>query len=359
MKRFEFSTSLKQSVRLVKLLAVLCLLLAIIGLATLSRSVMASREGSAEYRSFMVKYCRPGNVPYPKGNQFTKERELLGRTLFFDPRLSESKWIACANCHNPAFSWGDGLAKGIGQGMKELGRRTPTILNLAWAEPLFWDGRAQTLEDQALGPVASPAEMNLPLDKMIERLRAIPGYQPLFSKAYPNEAISEQTVAKAIATFERTIVSGKAPFDEWIEGHENAISEEAKRGFLLFNTKANCAKCHNDWRFTDDGFHDIGLPGGDIGRGMLFREIEINQFAFKAPTLRNCAIRAPFMHDGSKRTLEEVVEHYDRGGEVKRPSLSPEIKALTLTVQEKRELVAFLKTLTSVDRSVEIPMLPH
>jgi cytochrome c peroxidase len=232
-------------------------------------------------------------------------------------------------------------------------------LNLAWGEPLFWDGRAQSLEDQALGPIASPAEMNLPLDQMIARLKAIPGYQALFAKAYPNEPISEQTVSKALATFERTVVSGRAPFDHWVEGNEGAISAEAKRGFLLFNTKANCVQCHNDWRFTDDGFHDIGLSSKDLGRGQLFREIEVNQFAFKAPTLRNVDQRAPYMHDGSLRTLEAVLDFYDRGGEVKRPSLSPEIKALNLTALEKRDLLAFLKTLTSVDPPTEVPTLPQ
>jgi len=349
MNRPKSTIKLQPSARLIKLLLALCLPLAALCLSNLSRSAAAGNDHDAECRPFMTKYRRPSDVPYPKDNQLTKERELLGRTLFFDPRLSESNWISCATCHNPALSWSDGLAKGVGHGMKELGRRTPTILNLAWSEPLFWDGRAQSLEDQALGPVASPAEMNLPLDKMMARIKAIPGYHELFAKAYPSEPISEQTVAKAIATFERTIISGQAPFDAWIEGKENAISEEAKRGFLLFNTKANCAKCHSEWRFTDDGFHDIGLPGDDVGRGKLFREIEVNQFAFKAPTLRNCDMRAPYMHDGSKPSLEAVIEFYNEGGKVKRPSLSPEMKPLGLTAQEKRELLAFLKTLTSVD----------
>jgi cytochrome c peroxidase len=359
MNWIEHNSNFKRRARFNKLLAVLCLALTCAGLAPWSNGVAAKDESEAAYRPFLTKYRRPSDVPYPKDNQFTKERELLGRTLFFDPRLSASNWISCATCHNPAFSWGDGLPKGLGHGMQVLGRRTPTILNLAWGEPLFWDGRAQSLEDQALGPIASPAEMNLPLDQMIARLKAIPGYQALFAKAYPNEPISEQTVSKALATFERTVVSGRAPFDHWVEGNEGAISAEAKRGFLLFNTKANCVQCHNDWRFTDDGFHDIGLSSKDLGRGQLFREIEVNQFAFKAPTLRNVDQRAPYMHDGSLRTLEAVLDFYDRGGEVKRPSLSPEIKALNLTALEKRDLLAFLKTLTSVDPPTEVPTLPQ
>ena len=359
MNRPKHLIKFAQSARLAKLLVALCLPLACFGVANLPQSAAAETGDEPEYRQYMAKYRRPPEIPYPKDNLFTKDRELLGRTLFFDPRLSGSNWISCATCHNPAFSWGDGLAKGIGNGMQQLGRRTPTILNLAWAEPLFWDGRAQTLEDQALGPVVSRGEMNLSLDKMIEKVKAISGYHDLFQKAYSNEGITEQTVAKAIATFERTIVSGKAPFDEWIEGKESAISEEAKQGFLLFNTKANCAKCHSDWRFTDDGFHDIGLPGDDIGRGKLFSEIEVNQFAFKAPTLRNVDHRAPFMHDGSEATLDDVIEYYNKGGKVRRPSLSPEMKALNLTAEEKKGLVVFLRTLTSVDRPIEIPVMPR
>ncbi len=203
-----------------------------------------------------LKYVRPTEIPFPKSNQYTPARELLGRTLFFDPRLSGSKFISCATCHNPGFSWGDGLPLAIGHGMKQLGRRTPTILNLAWAELLFWDGRAESLEEQALGPIAAPGEMNQPLDKMIATVSSIRGYKPLFESAYPGEPANEKTVARAIATFERSVVSGQAPFDKWIAGDESAISEKAKHGFDLFNTKAACATCHSGWAFTDGGFHD-------------------------------------------------------------------------------------------------------
>src|SRR5262249_26848561 len=162
-------------------------------------------------------------------------------------------WTSCASCHNPALSWGDGLPRAIGHGMQQLGRRTPTILNLAWGHLLFWDGRASSLEEQALGLIASPGEMNMPLDELLSRITSIAEYRPLFEQAFPNESITKETVAKAIATYERTIVSGKAPFDRWVEGQSDAISEDAKRGFALFNGKANCAKCHGGWRFTDDG----------------------------------------------------------------------------------------------------------
>jgi len=304
-----------------------------------------------------TKYTRPAGIPTAANNAPAKERELLGRTLFFDPRLSGSQWISCASCHNPGFSWGDGLPKGIGDGMKGLGRRTPTILNTAFSELQFWDGRADSLEEQALGPMKSTAEMNMTAD-LVKFVQGISGYRKMFAKAYPGEEVSEQTVAKALANFERTIISGKAPFDEWIAGNEKSISESAKHGFDLFNTKANCVKCHDTWNFSDGGFHDTGVAGADRGRGAILK-LPAMQYAFKTPTLRNTVERAPYMHDGSEKTLEDVIELYDLGGREKRPSLAPEVVSLHLTTQEKKDLIAFLKTLSSIDRAVEIPVLPR
>ncbi|HYE76149.1 MAG TPA: cytochrome c peroxidase, partial [Blastocatellia bacterium] len=232
-------------------------------------------------------------------------------------------------------------------------------LNLAWSEALFWDGRAESLEAQALGPIQAAGEMNLPLDQMVQKVSEISGYKELFAKAYPGEPVNEKTVAKAIATYERTVTSAPAPFDQWVSGKGSAISESAKRGFALFNGKANCAACHSGWRFTDDSFHDIGLPGEDRGRGAILKEIEITQFAFKTPTLRDADRRGPYMHDGSEKTLEDVIELYNQGGRVKRPSLSNEIKPLNLTAEEKHDLVEFLKTLTSPSQPVTIPALPR
>jgi cytochrome c peroxidase len=305
-----------------------------------------------------LKYIRPTSPPFPADNLYSKDRDLLGKTLFFDPRLSQSGSIACANCHNPGFSWGDGLGKGVGTGMKQLGRRSPTILNAAWSDLLFWDGRADSLEMQALGPIASQREMNMPLDAMVQVLQGIPEYKTLFARAYPGEPISEKTVARAIATFERTVVSGQAPFDKWISGDESAIGEDAKRGFDLFNGKGGCAQCHSEWNFTDNGFHDIGLADSDRGRGDRL-PLEGMQFAFKTPTLRNVDRRAPYMHEGNEQTLGEVIDFYDRGGDARRKSLSPEMVPLHLTAQDKTDLLAFLSTLTSVDKPVEFPILPR
>ena len=305
-----------------------------------------------------LKYLRPAGPPFPADNLYSKDRELLGKTLFFDPRLSQSGSIACSNCHNPGFSWGDGLAKGVGVGMKQLGRRSPTILNAGWSDLLFWDGRADSLEMQALGPIASQREMNMPLDAMVQVLQTIPEYKILFANAYPGDPISEKTVARAIATFERTVVSGQAPFDKWISGDENAIGEDAKRGFDLFNGKAGCVQCHSEWNFTDNGFHDVGLVDSDRGRGERL-PLEGMQFAFKTPTLRNVDRRAPYMHEGNEQTLADVIEFYDRGGDARRKSLSPEIVPLHLTAQEKTDLLVFLRTLTSVDKPVEFPVFPR
>jgi cytochrome c peroxidase len=332
---------------------------AVVLLATVCAAAGTEKGKTSPYRPYLEKHRRPLEIDYPVENRFTRDRELLGRTLFFDPRLSGSNFISCGTCHNPGFSWGDGLPTAIGDDMKKLGRRTPTILNLAWAGALFWDGRSETLEDQCLGPIRSTAEMNQPLDELVEELRSIPEYGALFERAYPGEGISEQTISKAIATFERTIVSGTAPFDRWVEGDEEAVSESAKRGFLLFNTKAACAECHSGWRFTDDSFYDIGVAGDDVGRAVQFPELTLMQHAFKTPTLRNVDRRYPYMHNGSEESLEETIELYDLGGRVKRPSLSPLIKTLGLTQEEKKDLAAFLRTLTSADRATEIPAMPR
>jgi cytochrome c peroxidase len=304
------------------------------------------------------KYVRPSASVFPADNGFTAEREHLGKSLFFDPRLSGSKFISCATCHNPGLGWGDGLPKGIGDGMKTLGRHTPTILNVAYGDLMFWDGRADSLETQALGPIQSAAEMNLPLDQAVQRIAAIPGYKTLFSKAYPGEPICDKTIAKAIATFERTVVSSDAPFDRWIAGDNQAISVQAKQGFDLFNGKAGCAQCHSGWNFTDGGFHDIGLPDPDLGRGALLK-LDAMQHAFKTPTLRNATLRAPYMHNGSESSLESVIDFYDSGSQTQRSSVSPEIRPLHLSTAEKNQLIAFIETLTSPDKTVSISALPR
>jgi len=303
-------------------------------------------------------YRRPDAIPFPKSNPYTAEKATLGKKLFFDTRLSAANLLSCGSCHNPAYGWSDGQPKGVGHGMKSLGRRSPTIINAAYGQVFMWDGRAGSLEEQALAPIRTDVEMNLPLDQMIERLKNIPEYVQLFQRVFPSEGITATTVAKAIATFERMLVSGRSPFDTWIDGGQDAISAAAQRGFVIFNTKARCAQCHEGWNFSDDSFHDIGLADADIGRGKFFPSVLKMQQAFKTPGLREIARRGPYMHDGSVATLEAVIEHYDTGG-VDRPSRSNVIKPLALTEQDKSDLVSFLRTLSSELSPTTIPVLPR
>ncbi|HUI97822.1 MAG TPA: cytochrome c peroxidase [Xanthobacteraceae bacterium] len=303
-------------------------------------------------------YKRPATIPFPADNPYTMAKVALGKALYFDTRLSGAYAQSCASCHNPGYGWGDGQPKGVGAGMKTLGRRSPTIINAAFGPIFMWDGRAASLEEQALGPIKTDVEMNMPLDHLMERLKVIAGYGPMFAAAFPNEVIKPEHVARAIATFERTVVSPQAPFDAWIEGDEKAISEQAKRGFALFNTKAGCNRCHSGWNFTDGSFHDIGLTSEDVGRGKFLPSIIKMQHAFKTPGLREIGRRGPYMHDGSLPSLEAVVDHYDTGG-IDRPSRSDLIKPLALTASEKTDLVAFMWTLTGEVDPMTIPALPR
>lgn len=323
--------------------------------------VVADQSQDAQMAALSIreKYQRPDKAPFPDDNPYSEAKVRLGKTLFFDPRLSKSDSISCASCHNPSFAWGDGRTRAVGHGMKQLPRRSPTIINAAWTAVFMWDGRFPSLEEQALGPITSAAEMNMPLDELIPKLEKIEEYRPLFASAFDGSPeVTADKIAKAIATFERTLVSTDAPFDRWVRGDERAISQSAKRGFELFNGKANCHACHEGWRFTDDSFHDIGLPDGDMGRGKMLPSIEKMQHAFKTPSLRNIDRRGPYMHNGSLADLATVIDYYDRAA-IERPSRSDEIRALRLSEQEKQDLVAFLETLTSDDPPPALPLLPR
>ena len=323
-----------------------------------TRKVGVEQKAPTGVDAMKALYRRPTSIPFPKDNPYTPQKLVLGKKLYFDTRISVSSAQSCASCHSPAFGWADGLPVGVGFGMAQLGRHSPTIINAAWGAIFMWDGRLANLEEQALGPIQSPGEMNMPIDQLVERLNTIPEYKPLFAAAFPGEAISPKTLAKAIATYERTVVSQRAPFDDWIDGNEKAISEDAKRGFILFNTKAKCSSCHEGWNFTNDGFQDIGLPSNDIGRGKFVPGVVKMEHAFKTPGLREIGRRNPYMHDGSLTTLAQVVDHYDRGG-VERPSRSDLMTPLGLTAQEKADLVAFLNTLSSELNPTAVPVLPR
>lgn len=301
-------------------------------------------------------FRRPDTIPFPKDNPYTPEKTVLGKQLFFDTRLSRDKNLSCASCHNPSFGWEVPFAQAIGAGGKPLGRHAPTTMNQAWSKNLFWDGRAPTLEAQAKGPIEADVEMDLPMSVAVKRLKEVAGYRDAFAKAFPKEGLTEATVLKAIATYERTLVTGDTPFDRWIRGDGRAMGDSARRGFAVFTGKGNCSVCHTGWNFTDDAFHDIGLPTQDMGR-MVVSKAAADQHAFKTPTLREITARAPYMHNGGVATLEAVIAHYVAGGQ-RRPSLSPKMKPLALSGEDTQDLLAFLRTLSSPQSTLAMPNLP-
>ncbi len=317
--------------------------------------------GEVGLSALKATYHRPAQIPYPKDDPYSRAKHELGRTLFFDPILSGGKVRACATCHNPELSWADGQPRALGEKQQQLasGLRTPTLLNVAWTPKLGWDGHFSNLEGVAFGPITAPDNMNLPEKTLIERLSAIPGYVTAFDAAFGKGDITRPRIEQALATFERSIVSKEASFDRWIAGNEAAIGSAAKRGFVLFNGKANCAACHSGWAFTDASFHGIGVAqNNDIGRGRLFPSSVKLQYAFKTPTLRDAARRGPYMHDGSLATLEDVIDLYNRGG-IDRPSRDDQIHQLNLPQTDKADLIAFLQTLNSRPEAVSMPPLPR
>jgi cytochrome c peroxidase len=276
----------------------------------------------------------------------------LGRDLFFDPIISASGKTACATCHRPELGFASNEPRSLGDSGRPTERRTQTLLGIGYARPPFdWDGRHATLEAQAVSSIgtgsmsmfATPHEMRV--DDIVARLRANQHYVATFDKAMPGAPINLDTIVIALAAFERSIEPGQAPFDRWVAGDETAIPEAAKRGFVLFHTEAACAGCHHGWRFTDDAFHDVGTSTTDRGRGRELKGNPKMQFAFKTPTLRSVALRAPYLHNGSAATLRDVVDLYVKGG-IDRPSRSPMINPFDLTEQERNDLVAFMETLT-------------
>jgi len=326
-------------------------------LALAGAGLSLSADAPPDRAAWKAKFQRPAEIPFPEGDAYSEAKAKLGRMLFFDPILSGSKTHSCSSCHNPGLSWGDGLPRAVGE--KTLLLRAPTLLNVAWTPKLGWDGHFRDLEAVAFGPITTPGNMNMPEKDLIERLSAIPGYLDAFDAAFGEGDITKRKVELALATYERTIVSGEAAFDRWIKGDEAAVSPAAKHGFDLFVGKAHCASCHSGWAFTDASFHDIGTAkGADIGRGRLFPTSVKLRYAFKTPTLRDVARRAPYMHDGSVPTLDAVIDLYNRGG-IDRPSRSELIMPLDLSSAEKADLIAFLQTLDSAPQPVSIPTLPR
>ena len=283
----------------------------------------------------------------------------LGKTLFFDPILSHSGSTSCATCHNPGLSWGAGLPRAIGDDGAAMALRAPTLIDLPPLERFGWDGKFPTVESVTFAAISGAANMNLATDEALDRLRHNPGYVRLFGGLFPTEGITQDSVEQAIGAFERTIVERNAPFDRFVAGETDALSPSARAGFALFTGRAHCAQCHGGWAFTDGSFHDIGsATGADVGRGALFPTSKKLRYAFKTPTLRDVARRGPFMHDGSIATLREVVALYERGG-IDRPSRSELIKKLSLSEEDRNDLIAFLESLTDAPAPFEVPALPR
>jgi cytochrome c peroxidase len=293
-------------------------------------------------------------VQWPKNNPYSAEKAELGMLLYFDKRLSSDGSVACASCHATEKAFTDGAPFSTGIGGQKGGRSAPTVINRAYSTQQFWDGRADTLEEQAKGPIANPIEMTSEKSAeeshaaCIRRLRGIAGYVRRFEKVFGTREFEMDHVAKAIATFERTVYSGNAPFDRYNAGDKQAMSAEQIRGMDVFFNRAACDSCHLGFNFTDGSYVNIGIgmdkPEPDVGRVAVSKKEE-DTGAFKTPTLREIEHTGPYMHDGSLKTLEEVVEHYDKGG-IKNPHLDQRLKPLKLSKQEKSDLVAFLKALS-------------
>lgn len=294
----------------------------------------------------------------PENNPLTADKVELGRKLYFDKRLSADNSVSCATCHNPEFGFTDGSAVSTGINGQKGGRSAPTVVNRLFSKEQFWDGRAEDLEDQALGPIQNPIEMGNTLEAVVKKLNAIEGYRKDFQEVFGTE-VTADGIAKAIASFERTVISGNSPYDRFKAGDEKALSESARRGLDLFEGKANCVTCHVGFNFTDEGYRNIGVgmdkENPDLGRFEVTKE-ESDRGAFKTPTLREIASTAPYMHDGSEKTLLDVINFYDKGG-LPNPYLSTDIKPLNLTDEEKADLVAFMESLTGEMAEFQEPIV--
>lgn len=303
-------------------------------------------------------FRRPATVPFPADNPFSEKKRALGEALFNDKRLSADASLSCASCHDPAKGFADGRRRSKGVPGRPLGRHTPTLWNAGFAVHLFWDGRARSLEEQVVNPIQAADEMAQPLDPLVNRLAADPVLARAFTDAFPDDPkVTARNLARAIATFVRTLVSPITRFDRWIEGRGSLTAQEID-GFRIFTGKAGCSNCHSGFAFTDSAFHDIGLPDDDRGRGAVLR-LAAAEHAFKTPSLRETGRSAPYMHDGSLRTLPDVLRHYERGIS-RRPTLSADLRTgLHLTRRERGNLLSFLKTLTSENpRAVPASITP-
>ncbi|MBA1158386.1 cytochrome c peroxidase [Microvirga mediterraneensis] len=309
----------------------------------------ADRPAPPDAAHWRQAFARPDHAPTPADNPASPEKIALGAKLFEDTRLSGSGDMACSSCHQADLSFSDGVDRHLGHDGQPLDRRTPPLWNLAWGLSFFWDGRAASLEAQAMGPIENEREMAGNLQAALRTLDSDPPMRKAFAAAFPDDpAVTQASLAKALAAFQRTLVSPETRFDRWVKGDDAALEADELAGFSLFVGKAGCVACHQGWRFTDEAFHDIGLASDDKGRGPVLGVSAANH-AFKTPSLRERVWSAPYMHDGSLATFDDVVTHYAENV-VQRPTLSADLpRRIELNDRERAQLVAFLNTLSSDD----------
>lgn len=312
------------------------------------------------------------DVVHPADNPHTAAKEALGKTLFFDPRLSGSGQIACASCHDPDLGWADGRTTSFGHSRKQLARNAPSIRNTAFQQRLFWDGRAESLEDQARQVLMNPDEMRSGPEHVVDLLKSEPGYQQLWQQAFGAEPVSIDRAAEALACFERTVVGGSSRFDSFMRGNPAALTDEALLGMDLFRREARCINCHHGPAFSDGGFHDLGLsnygrPFEDIGRGRITND-PADTGKFRTPSIRDATATLPLMHNGLFE-LQVTLTLYNAGmptpvrkesqaDDPKFPVKSPHLKPLGLNKQDLADLTAFLTSLEETKRRVRPPEIP-
>ena len=294
-------------------------------------------------------------VIHPPGNPTSSLKIHLGKMLYFDARLSADNSVSCATCHNPALGWSDEGPTSKGIHGQLGGRRAPPVSNAAYSPLQFWDGRSPSLEDQAKGPIQNPIEMGNTHQAMIQTVSKIAGYEEEFKAVFGAGPITVDQVADAIAAFERTVVTTDSRFDRYVRGQHDALTTLEKQGLEIFNGKGHCTSCHWGPYFSDGRFHNLGVPAKDpknpdFGRFVVTKNPR-DMGAFKTPTVRDAALRAPYLHDGSEKTLESLIDFYDRGGG-QDPNLDPLMVPLGLSQHEKKALVAFIKALNSLNPEV-------
>ncbi len=341
-----------------------CAALALVGgLATRATADPPTPPAAQVVRSGTWRMTLPLGLPadaayLPDDRPMSLEKIALGRLLFFDPRLSKDATVSCAICHMPARAFTDGRPVSPGVGQQLGARNSPTVVNRLFSKDQFWDGRAADLEDQVHVPLMNPREMAMGSnDEVVAHVRAIAGYAPRFAAAFGDGRIDLPRIAQAIAAYERTVVSGDSPYDRYLAGDASALSDAQQRGLAVFLGRGRCVTCHVGFNFTDETYRNLGVgadkPEADLGRYVVTKHDE-DRGAFKTPTLRNVALTAPYMHDGSEATLADVVEFYDRGGNTN-AWLSKDMQPLSLSPQEKRDLVAFMEALSGPIANAEPP----